>query len=149
MMMVVTVMAVALHLTQTLREDRGRCQIISLPNRRDQGQNWVVRASLPKMLPAAVALGATLLACAQNQDREPSRPHATSAKAPAPEQRIDINHASIDELLRVPGLSRPWAGRIVRFRPYRTKLDLLDGGIVPDGVYERIKDFIIAHRDAQ
>ena len=42
-----------------------------------------------------------------------------------------------------------WAGRIVRFRPYRAKSDLLERGVVPSEVYDRIKDAIIAHRNAQ
>ncbi len=69
--------------------------------------------------------------------------------APPPDARIDINHASIDELIKAPGMTRSWAGRIVRYRPYRTKQDLLDHGIVSSAVYDRIKDFIIAHRDKQ
>jgi len=73
----------------------------------------------------------------------------TSATAPPPEMRIDINHASVDELLKAPGMTRSWAGRIVRFRPYRTKADLLERGIVTSEVYNRIKDYVIAHRDKQ
>lgn len=46
-------------------------------------------------------------------------------------------------------MTRSWAGRIVRFRPYRTKLDLLDRGVVNSEVYNRIKDYIIAHREKQ
>ncbi len=46
-------------------------------------------------------------------------------------------------------MTRSWAGRIVRFRPYRAKSDLLERGVVPSEVYERIKDSIIAHRNAQ
>jgi DNA uptake protein ComE-like DNA-binding protein len=65
---------------------------------------------------------------------------------PQPEQRVDINLASLDELMKVPGMTRSWAGRIVRFRPYRSKQDLLDKGIVSGEVYNRIKDYIIAHR---
>jgi DNA uptake protein ComE-like DNA-binding protein len=65
------------------------------------------------------------------------------------EDRIDINHASIDELLKVPGLTKTWAGRIVRYRPYRSKQDLLDRGIVPEAVYERIRNDVIAHREKQ
>jgi DNA uptake protein ComE-like DNA-binding protein len=60
---------------------------------------------------------------------------------------VDINHASVDELAKVPGLTPSWAGRIVRFRPYRTKQDLFDKGVVSSEVYDRIKDFVIAHRD--
>jgi competence protein ComEA len=63
--------------------------------------------------------------------------------------RVDINHASVDELMKVPGMTRSWAGRIVRFRPYRTKQDLVEHGIVSGEVYERIKDYIIAHRQKQ
>ena len=49
--------------------------------------------------------------------------------------------------MKVPGMQKSWAGRIVRFRPYRTKQDLLDRGIVTSEIYDRLKDFIIAHRD--
>lgn len=85
----------------------------------------------------------------QNQDRDSSGVPKTSASAPPPEQRVDINYASMAELLKVPGLTRGWAERVVRFRPYRTKQDLFDKGIVSSQVYDHIKDFIIAHHDKQ
>jgi len=62
---------------------------------------------------------------------------------------VDINHASVEELLKVPGMTPSWAGRIVRFRPYRTKLDLVEYGIVTSQVYDKIKDYVIAHQRAQ
>lgn len=49
--------------------------------------------------------------------------------------------------MKVPGLTRTWAERIVRYRPYRAKNDLLDKGIVSNEVYGRIKDYVIARRD--
>ncbi len=73
----------------------------------------------------------------------------TKTAAPPPEERVDLNHASIDQLMKVPGMTRSWAGRIVRFRPYRAKTDLVDHGVVPIQFYEKIKDYVIAHRDAQ
>jgi DNA uptake protein ComE-like DNA-binding protein len=63
-----------------------------------------------------------------------------------PEARIDINRASVWELAKVPGITQTWAARIVRFRPYRTKEDLLERGVLPSDVYDRIKDRVIAHR---
>ena len=63
--------------------------------------------------------------------------------------RVDINQATLDELLKIPGMTRTWAGRIVRFRPYRTKQDLLDRGVLSPEVYNRIKDYVIAHREKQ
>lgn len=82
----------------------------------------------------------------------PSWPQASirqHAVAPAREARVDINHAPVEELLKLPGMTGTWAARIVRFRPYHAKNDLLDRGVVPSGVYDRIKDSIVAHRDSQ
>lgn len=87
-----------------------------------------------------------MCAPAQNQDRDRSAAPATSTHAPPPDARIDINHASVDELMKAPGMTRVWATRIVRFRPYRTKVDLLERGVVNGQVYARIKDFIIARK---
>jgi len=82
---------------------------------------------------------------AQNQDRDTSRASKTSGVAPA--ARVDINQASLEELLKVPGLTRTWAARVVRYRPYRTKGALLDKGVLSPEVYDRIKDYVIAHRE--
>jgi competence protein ComEA len=84
------------------------------------------------------ALSLLLVAPAQTAPRKP---------APPVDARVDINHATLDELLKVPGMTRSWAGRVIRFRPYRTKQDLLDRGVVSSEVYDRIRDNIVAHRD--
>lgn len=97
----------------------------------------------------SVALCLCVPGLAQYQDRDRSGVPKTSASAPPAEARVDINHASLDDLLKVPGLTRGWAQRIVRFRPYRTKQDLYDKGVVSGEVYDRIKDFVIAHHDKQ
>jgi DNA uptake protein ComE-like DNA-binding protein len=94
-------------------------------------------------------LGLCLAGTAQYHDRDTRGIPKTSATAPSPAARIDINRASVDELLKLPGMTPTWAARIVRFRPYRTKLELLDRGIVSGQVYDRIKDYVIAHRNSQ
>jgi DNA uptake protein ComE-like DNA-binding protein len=94
-------------------------------------------------------LGVCLTGAAQYQDRDTRGVPKTSDAAPPPEARLDINHASLEELLKVPGMTRSWAGRIVRFRPYRSKQDLVEHGVVTSQVYDRIKDYVIAHREAQ
>jgi DNA uptake protein ComE-like DNA-binding protein len=98
---------------------------------------------------AAAVLGVCLAGAAQYQDRDTPGIPKTSATAPPPELRVDINHSGVDELLKVPGMTPSWAGRIVRFRPYRTKQDLLERGVVTGQVYDRIKDYVIAHREKQ
>jgi DNA uptake protein ComE-like DNA-binding protein len=105
----------------------------------------------------AVALVCALLAgpalvrisSAQYGDRDRTRAHQTSANAPPTEARTDINHASFQQLVKVPGMTETWAQRIIRFRPYRSKNELLDKGIVTSQIYDRIKDYIIAHKNAQ
>jgi DNA uptake protein ComE-like DNA-binding protein len=109
---------------------------------------WVENGAMRRTALRAGLLAAMFaaLAGAAMQGHSQLQAPARAAAWP-PEQRIDINHARLDELLKVPGLSRVWAARIVRFRPYRTKEDLLDKGILSSAVYDRIKDFVIAHRD--
>ena len=59
---------------------------------------------------------------------------------------VDLNHASVAELMRVPGMTEVWARRIIKFRPYRTKLDLLNDGVVTADIYAHIRDSVVAHR---
>jgi DNA uptake protein ComE-like DNA-binding protein len=76
---------------------------------------------------------------------------AIAASAPIaqpPVELTDINRASLQALEKVPGMTEAWAARIVRFRPYRTKLDLVEQGVVTPEVYQRIRDRVIAHRIA-
>ncbi len=93
-----------------------------------------------------VAVLAIIVACCAASVAAAPQAAAKTKTTPTPEARVDINHASAEQLAKVPGLTPSWAGRIVRFRPYRTKQDLLERGVLPSDVYDRIKDQIIAHR---
>ncbi len=104
-----------------------------------KAENGAVRNGRQFAILAAALLCASLTALPQTA----ARPHMLSSA------RIDINHASVDEMMKAPGMTRSWAGRIVRFRPYRTRLDLVERGVVTSQVYDRIKDYLIAHRDKQ
>jgi len=75
-------------------------------------------------------------------------PQSGSAKksAVANEDKLDINTASKAELMKLPGITAPYAERIIEGRPYRMKTDLLRRDILPKSVYEPIREVIIAHR---
>ena len=71
---------------------------------------------------------------------------AEFASPGSPAALVDLNRASVAELMHVPGMTATWAARIVRFRPYRSKLDLVQDGVVTAEVYARIRDGVVAHR---
>ncbi len=77
---------------------------------------------------------------------EPARGAQTISSS---EASVDINHASVESLMKVPGMTRSWAGRIVRFRPYHAKSDLVQRGVLPSEVYDRIEGGVIAHREKE
>jgi competence protein ComEA len=124
-----------------------------LPPAHEQAENECVQLRKP----CAVIFAAILILLLDTNLRAVPSPVQSNAPRAAPKSklppppaaRVDINHASMEELLKVPGMTSTWAGRIVRFRPYRTKADLLEHGVLPGDVYDRIKDAIIAHRDEQ
>jgi competence protein ComEA len=59
---------------------------------------------------------------------------------------IDINSASAEQLQTLEGIGDARAKAIIKGRPYHGKNELVDKKIIPEGVYEKIKDRIIAHQ---
>jgi len=94
----------------------------------------------------AVAAFCTLLMGMREAPFQVQPRSATPSTFPA-EARIDVNSATVEELLKAPGMTRTWAERIVRFRPYHAKDDLVLRGVVTSQVYDRIKGCIIARHD--
>jgi len=57
---------------------------------------------------------------------------------------LDINSASKSDLDTLPGIGSARADAIIKGRPYRGKDELVQKGIIPQNVYNGIKDKIIA-----
>jgi DNA uptake protein ComE-like DNA-binding protein len=55
---------------------------------------------------------------------------------------ININEASVEELMRSLDLDAETADRIVEHRPYPSKIDLLGRMVIPDQIYNSIKNRI-------
>ncbi len=70
-----------------------------------------------------------------------------ASKKPAAINPVDINQASTEELMKIPGMTPVWAKRIVRFRPYSNKYALKLEGVLPGEVYERLKLYMVTHRE--
>ena len=99
-----------------------------------------------KLTLAALALVAAAGFAAPSfaQTMAPAKP-ATTTAAPAPVGAlVDINSASKDELDKLPGVGSARADAIIKGRPYKGKNELADKKIIPQNVYDGIKDKIIA-----
>jgi len=60
---------------------------------------------------------------------------------------IDVNSATAAQLMTLDGIGEARAKAIIAGRPYRGKNDLVDKKIIPQGVYDKIKDRMIAHQN--
>jgi len=74
---------------------------------------------------------------------EPAKPADTKAPA-AKQEPVDINSASDAELKAIPGLGDAYIAKIVVNRPYANKAQLVSRKVLPESVYEKVKDRIIA-----
>ncbi len=75
--------------------------------------------------------------------RGPRTPAPAAPKSPAA-ALLDINSASSADLDALPGIGAARADAIIKGRPYKGKDDLVQKNILPKGVYDKIKDKIIA-----
>ena len=98
-------------------------------------------------LVAMAAVAATLLAVpAVTTAAQASRPASHRAMSVSP---VDINTATEAELRAVPGIGSVYAKRIVASRPYTSKDQLVSKGVLPQGIYDKVKGYLVAHRGSK
>jgi DNA uptake protein ComE-like DNA-binding protein len=73
-------------------------------------------------------------------------PKPAAAPAAARSALLDINTATPEQLLALPGMGRAYVQRIIAGRSYTAKNQLLTRGILPETAYEKIAPQIVARR---
>jgi competence protein ComEA len=93
-------------------------------------------AVMPKALLAilAILLGATTVQ-AQGGRAAPAAPAANL---------IDLNSASRDDLMTLDGIGEVRADAIIRARPFKAKTELVERRLIPESLYDRIADKVMA-----
>lgn len=87
------------------------------------------------------------MAPAAKKAATPMAPAAKKDAAPAPKvELIDINRAAAKDLDALPGIGEARSKAIIAGRPYKAKNELTQRKIIPQNVYDGIKDKIIAHQ---
>ncbi|WP_395709200.1 ComEA family DNA-binding protein [Reyranella sp.] len=73
---------------------------------------------------------------------------AQQKPAPAPAQpaapQIDLNAASRDDLMNLEGIGEVRADAIIRARPFKAKTELVERRLIPESLYEKIADKVMA-----
>ncbi len=75
--------------------------------------------------------------------RKSSTASDTSSKTSG---KLDLNTATKDQLMSLPGITDADAQKILDGRPYRAKNQLLSKGIISKDEYAKVKGQIVAHR---
>jgi DNA uptake protein ComE-like DNA-binding protein len=94
-----------------------------------------------KALLAAIITGTLTIAAPAFADQA-----AQLLVAQAKTEPIDINRAKADELMTLKGIGEARAAAIIKGRPYARKDELVQKKIIPEAVYNEIKDRIVARQ---
>ncbi len=74
--------------------------------------------------------------------QEKKRAAKAKADAEAKARAIDINHASREELKKLPGMTEAYVNLVIAARPYKSKAELVTKNAMPLDYYQTIRKLV-------
>jgi len=93
---------------------------------------------------STVLLVVVMLAPAAGAQAKKPAAKATAATSTPAAVLLDLNTATKEQLMTLPGIGDAYAAKIIAGRPYKAKNELVSKKIVPQSTYDKIKDEVIA-----
>ena len=85
---------------------------------------------------------------AQGKAPATKTPPATKQVQKKATDLIDINSATKQQLMTIPGIGDAYSQKIIEGRPYRAKNELVQKNIIPQATYDKISGLIVAKQSA-
>ncbi|HWA59472.1 MAG TPA: helix-hairpin-helix domain-containing protein [Gemmatimonadales bacterium] len=121
----------------------------------------VAALALGLIASAASAQSAASAAPAAKQQPAAQQPAAKPAPAPAAKpataamkpaattkkmEMLDLNTATREQLVALPGIGETYADAIIKNRPYKAKSELVSKKVIPAAAYKKVRAHVIAHQ---
>lgn len=97
----------------------------------------VLTLTLVTLAPAATDVARAAAAA------KPAKP-AAPAPATADANKVDINSATKDQLMKLPAIGEAIAGKIIAGRPWANKAQLLSKNVLTKAAYDKVAPLIVA-----